>query len=73
MIQESTGFALKNTEKWEVWLQLVRNTEGWELREIEITKEDLLIKLITREEIRSDWEDTDNNKYKYYIFLLMNI
>ncbi len=54
MIQESTGFVLRNIEKWEDWLLLVKNTEGWELRVIEIIKEDLLIKLTIREEIRSD-------------------
>ena len=51
MMLESIGFVTRNTEKWEVWLQLVRNIEVLELKEIEIIREDHLLRLITREEI----------------------
>lgn len=74
MIQESTGSALRNTEKWEVWLPPERNTEDSEPRETETIREDLLTKPTIREEIKSNWEDTDNKIiiYIYFLLLLVN-
>jgi len=73
MIQELTGYALKSTEKWEDWLLLVRNIEDLELKETEIIREDLLIKPITKEEIKSNSEDTDNEILLINYFILIMI
>ena len=66
--QESTGSAKRSTEKWEVSLLLVRNIEVSEPRVTEITREDLLSRLTTREETKLNSEDSDNLFIKNFIF-----
>ncbi len=53
MIQELTGFAIqpKNTDKTEVSLQLVKQVEVLELKDISMPKLDLQEELIIKEEI----------------------
>lgn len=77
MTPESTGSALKSTERWEASPPLVRNIEDSEPKETETTKEDLLTKPTTREETKSDSEDTDNkslfiNVFNFYVFYIFN-